>query len=91
MGLDAMKPVFGVSNKARLKRVSSASEQAYINFDTFQRANNKGADPLLIATLKTGFLASRRIYECGRVNYSFAMFYVKIVCTVCLCQGYNDK
>ena len=32
----------------------------------------------------------RPIYEFGHVNYSFAILYVKIVCSVSLCQGYYD-
>ena len=54
MGLVARKPVFGVSDKARRKSVSSATETSYKDeisgarsmsrYDTFQSANNKGAD-----------------------------------------------
>ena len=52
MGLIPRKPVFGVSNKASFKSVSSATETSLkLNFtgtkftyDTFQKANNKGAD-----------------------------------------------
>ena len=53
MGLVARKPVFGVSEKANFKPVSSATETSYKNQnlacskfrdDTFQNANNKGAD-----------------------------------------------
>ena len=51
MGLDVTKPVFGVSDKSRLKPVSSATETSYIKIsllaslnDIFQNAYNKGAD-----------------------------------------------
>ena len=58
------KAVFGLSNKARLKPVSSeTSKKIEISLeatldDTFQRANNKGTDQSA-QTPKTGFLASR--------------------------------
>ena len=52
MGLIPRKPVYGVSNKASFKPVSSATETSLkLNFtgtkftyDTFQKANNKGTD-----------------------------------------------
>ena len=53
MGLDVTKPVFGVSDKASFKPVSSAIETskkieispvASLHNGTFQKANNKGAD-----------------------------------------------
>ena len=51
MGLNARKPVFRVSEKARLKPVSSAIETSWnsdilpeTRYDTFQKANNKGTD-----------------------------------------------
>ena len=56
MGLVATKPVFGVSHQAMLKPASSATETSRkieilleetsrkIRYDTFQKANNKGAD-----------------------------------------------
>ena len=64
MGLDGTKPVFGVSYIARLKPFSSATETRY---DTFQYANNKGADQTAQSGLhlccsqipKIGFLVSR--------------------------------
>ena len=75
MGLSKTKPVFGVSEKARLKPLSSATENfacTKFRYDTFQYANNKGADQSkqmrrLVCTFvvrkppKTGFLASRPI------------------------------
>ena len=53
MGIHVIKPVFGVSDKARLKPVSSATETSWkiencacskSLYDTFQKANNKCAD-----------------------------------------------
>ena len=53
MGLNRTKPVFGVSDKARRKPVSSATETSLkieifacskYRYDTFQQENNKGAD-----------------------------------------------
>ena len=79
MGLVATKSVFGVFVKARFEPVSSATSLNIIIFacsmfrdDTFQNANNKGADQaarmrrLVCAFVvrkvpKTGFLASRPI------------------------------
>ena len=81
MGLVGKKPVFGVSDKASFKPVSSATESSFKNsnftcskstYDTFQIANNKGADQtapmrrlvcafLVRKPLKTGFVASRPI------------------------------
>ena len=47
LGHDARKTVFGVSDKARLKPVSSAEillvHCSKLSYDTFQKANNKGA------------------------------------------------
>ena len=68
LGLDMTKCVFGVSYKARLKPVSSATETSSkiailiacskFIFKTFQKANNKGADqsaPLLYANPEDRF------------------------------------
>ena len=53
MGLDVTKPVFGVSDKARLKPVSSATETSFkigislvasLNMIFSEKVNNKGAD-----------------------------------------------
>ena len=58
MGLAARKPVFGVSDKASFKPVYSDYLEngnfacsMYI-YDTFQQANNKGADQLAQADLR---------------------------------------
>ena len=72
MGHDARKPVFGVSDKVRLKLVSSATETSKLRYGTSQKANNKRADQtarmrrLVCAFVvrrprKTGFLGSRPI------------------------------
>ena len=44
MGFVARKPVFGVSDKASFKPVSSATEITKFTYDTFQKVNIKGAD-----------------------------------------------
>ena len=52
MTLDAIKPVFGVNDKARLKPVSTdrlarnfkKNACSKIKYDTFREGNNKGAD-----------------------------------------------
>ena len=80
MGLVARKPVFGVSNKASFKPAHSATETSLkvetastkSRSDTFQKANNKGADQtarmrrLVCACVvrkppKIGFLTTRPI------------------------------
>ena len=43
-GLDTNKNFLMVSDKARLKPVSSASESSWKIYYTFQSAKNKGAD-----------------------------------------------
>ena len=84
MGLVVTKSVSGVSHKARLKSSSSATETSLKieisaiasldNSDTFQKANNKGADQTVpmrrvVCTfdvhkpLKIDFLALRPIYN----------------------------
>ena len=83
MGLIARKPVLGVSDKASFKPVSSATVTSLrieispvpsLHYDTFQKANNKGADQsaqmcrLVCACVvrkppKTGFLALRPISD----------------------------
>ena len=61
MGLNRTKPVFGVSDKARRKPVSSATETSLkienfacskYRYDTFQQENNKGADQTVQAGLR---------------------------------------
>ena len=78
MGLDARKPVFGVSEKASFKPVPQLQRPArrlkftcsMFTFDTFQNANNKGADQTALMRRlvcdcvdhkppNTGFLATR--------------------------------
>ena len=73
MGLVATKPVFRVSDKARLKPACSATESSWKNeislvgrYYIFQKANNKGADQAGLGLCcsqkpQTGFLASRPI------------------------------
>ena len=71
MGLNAKKPVFGVSDNVRFKPVSSATETSKSRYDTFQLGNNKGADQTermhrLVCNFvgrkppKTGFLSSNK-------------------------------
>ena len=70
MGLNAIQPVFGVSNKGRLKLVSSAtgtsqkmkSSGSKLRYDTFQKANNKGNDESA-RMQRQGFLMSRPICD----------------------------
>ena len=86
MGLVARKPAFGVSHKASFKPVSSATETSLkieilicskFSYDTFNKANNKGADQtawmrrLVCACVvrkppKTGFLALRPTCKSAR-------------------------
>ena len=51
MGLDVTKPVFGISDKARLKSFYSALQRLARKFtcrkfryETYEKGNNKGAD-----------------------------------------------
>ena len=48
MGLDAIKPVFGVSDKAKFKPVFYLENWNFafskLRYDTYRKANNKGAD-----------------------------------------------
>ena len=65
MGLSVTKPVFGVSGKARLKPVSSTTEnslkseislEASLDMILSKKMNNKGADQgMLFAAPETGF------------------------------------
>ena len=69
MGLDARKPVFRVSNKARLKQISSASETSYKTEITIVASldmivSNKGITaPLLFANPKDRLLILRPIFR----------------------------
>ena len=75
LGLNMTKPVFGVSDKGRLKQVTSATETSnkieilfVASFNILSK--NKSADQsaqagrhlCCLRTLNTGFLASRHIY-----------------------------
>ena len=76
LGLNMTKPVFGVSDKGRLKQVTSATETSYKIEILFVASlnmipsKNKGADQsaqaglhlCCLRTPNTGFLASRYIY-----------------------------
>ena len=64
-GLDGTKPVLGVSNRAGLKPMSSATKtSSKFRYDTFQKGNKKALISLHLCcsrTTKTGFLESRPI------------------------------
>ena len=88
MGLDATKHVFGVSDTARLKPVSSASETSQklkkCTCSKLEMINNKGADQsvrmrrLVCAfccseTSKTCFFALRPINNAGLLSFYIDM------------------